>query len=253
MSLIIPRERVPRGEEHIYVDYLPDREIGRYTLPTRTEKVVFFPYAGDNALQEGDLSNKFPKTWQYLMSNRKTLAARSGVRSHSVPWWRPLWSREPAAILRPKIVCPHLMLTPRFAIDITGNLAVSRSPFLIASDTGEEKTLLRFFCAVLNSSVCNWYLRTYAPKYGRGYNRLEVSTLRSIPVPDLSKIDFATLGTIVEMVDALSAASRPRSSQRPSYRPTRQSEQSLDSQLDAMIADLYGISSNERKTLLGIE
>jgi hypothetical protein len=234
---IRPRAAVPSGEEQIYIDYLPDRQIGRYTIPKRAAEVVFFPFEGNMPLAEGDLELRYPKTWAYLLSHREALEARKSVTRSGVPWWKPVRSRSPSTLLRPKIVCPHLMLTPRFAIDPLGKMAVSHSPFIIAKDEGEEQALIRFFCAVLNSTVCNWYLRTYAPKYGRGYNRLEVTLLNGVPMPDLAQVDSRTLTSIIEMVDQIS----------------KKPDDKLDDELDDMICGLYGFTPTERQILFGLK
>jgi hypothetical protein len=181
------REAIPRGEEDIYLDFLPDREIGRYHVPKKTSAAVFFPFSGGKPLSEDEIIVRFPETWKYLSAHREELSRRKSVSRSKAPWWRPVRSRDPSVILMPKIVCPHLMLTPRFALDVEGKLAVSHSPFIIAKDSGEQLALIRFFCAVLNSTVGNWYIRTYAPKYAKGYNRLEVSLLNSVPVPDMRR------------------------------------------------------------------
>ncbi|WP_414473574.1 Eco57I restriction-modification methylase domain-containing protein [Microvirga sp. M2] len=235
---IIPRSEVPIGEEGIYLNYLPDRQILRYRLPQKVDDVVFYPYEKSSPLTEETLATKYPQTWEYLVRNRDRLDARGPVRAGKTPWWRPERPREPDRIRRPKIVGPHLMLTPRFALDIKGQYAVSRSPFMIAKEMGEEDTLLKFFSAVLNSSVCNWYFKTYAPKYSRGYNRLEANLLKGVPVPDFSRIETAALHRVVSAVEKLQSGKAPAS---------------LDSETDKLIADLYGFSSHERRNLLGIE
>jgi hypothetical protein len=233
---IIPKTQIPRGEQEIYVDYLPDRQITRYRTPARADRAVFFPYRGTEQISEDDLARSYPETWQYLLAKRTELESRKSVRFGRVPWWRPVRPREPATLLRPKIVCPHLMLTPRFAIDKTGKFAVSHSPFVIANDQGDDSVLLRFFCGVLNSSVCNWYLRTYAPKYGRGYNRLEVALLKTVPVPDFARISAGDLSSVVRLVDQL----------------TLEENENLDRELDDLIARLYGFTPGERRELLRI-
>jgi hypothetical protein len=130
------------------------------------------------------------------------------------------------------------MLTPRFALDSKGQFAVSRSPFMIARDSSEERTLLRFFTAVLNSSVSGWYIKTYASKYARGYSRLEANVLKNMPAPDMSRVDGAELRRIATAVDKLHYG---------------RVAASLDVEIDALIADLYGFSSQERRSLLGLE
>jgi TaqI-like C-terminal specificity domain len=234
---IIPKRMVPKGEEHVYIDYLPDREIARYRLPEKTDEVVFYPYDdGDDVLEPNVLANRYPETWTYLLSHKERLEARKSVMSGSLGWWRPERPREPSMLLRPKIVGPHLMLTPRFAVDTRGRFAVSRSPFVIARDSGEDLVILRFLCAVLNSSVCNWYVRTYAPKYSRGYSRLEVAMLKDVPVPNIARTASLQLIPVVTAVEHLE----------------RSPNTALDEETDIRIAELYGFSREERRTLLGI-
>jgi TaqI-like C-terminal specificity domain len=235
---ITPKADVPGGEEAIYLDYMPDKKIGRYRIPNRADEVVFYPYDGFTALTETSLSQNFRKTWRYLERNRGRLELRGPVQAGKTPWWRPERPRDPDRMKRPKIIGPHLTLTPRFAIDSKGNFAVSRSPFLIAREMGDELTLLRFFCAILNSSVSSWYIRTYAPKYAHGYNRVEANLLKAFPAPDMSKVDAAEINRIASAVERLQAG---------------RGAQSLDYEIDSSVADLYGFSSSERRNILGIE
>ena len=234
---IRPRDMIPRGEEKVYVDYLPDRQIGRYSVPRRTAEVVFSPFDGERQLTERELAERFPETWAYLISRRAELESRRSVTRNNVLWWKPVRSRDPSNLLRPKIVCPHLMLTPRFAVNPNGRLAVSHSPFIFSKDRGEEQTLIRFFCAVLNSTVCNWYIRTYSPKYGRGYNRLEVSLLSAVPVPDLKKVSAKALSFITDTVEQLS----------------KKLDDRADSSLDDLVCGLYGFTPTERRELFGMK
>jgi hypothetical protein len=235
---IRPRADVPKGEESIYLSYLPDRLIMRYRVPTRVDDVVFYPYEGETALTESVLTSKYPKTWRYLRDNRTKLEARGPVRAGKTPWWRPERPRNPDRIRRPKIVCPHLMLTPRFAIDGRGQFAVSHGPFMIAIDPAEEEVLLKFFAAVLNSSVSGWFLRNYAPKYSHGYNRLEPSLLRTLPVPDVTSLDTAATNRVVAAVEKLQSG---------------RGSASIDAQVDHLVAEIYGFTAQQRKRLLGLE
>jgi hypothetical protein len=130
------------------------------------------------------------------------------------------------------------MLTPRFSLDSKGQFAVSHSPFIIARDTSEETILLRFFNAVLNSSVASWYLRAYAPKYAHGYNRVEANLLKNMPIPDISRVDGAELRRIAAAVDKLSSG---------------KALASLDTEIDTLVAELYGFSLQERRNVLGLE
>lgn len=207
-------------------------------MPTHSDQLVFYPFEGGKRLTEDDLRARYPWTWDYLSQHRPQLEHRKAVSSGANPWWRPIRTRDPEAMLRPKIVCPHLMLTPRFAIDEAGKFAVSRSPYLIANDEQEETTSLKFFCAILNSSICHWYIQAHAPKYGNGYNRVEVSLVKDIPVLDPAKIPVGQLRELLDLVDEAT---------RDELRPE------IESKLDRLVAEFYGLSPSERQVLLGTD
>jgi hypothetical protein len=232
---IRPKPLVPQGEEQIYINYLPDRDIGRYSVPKTLQQVVFYPFEKGRPLSESSLKTNYPKTWAYLKSHRTKLAARKAVTSGDTPWWRPVRPREPSHMLSSKIVCPHLMLTPRFALDLNGRLAVSRSPFLIPREENSDDSFLKFFCAVLNSPMAHWFITSHAPKYSRGYNRIEVPVLKSVPVPDPAQIPPGTLKEIIRLVDAVSGRNGTETTDR----------------LDDIVISLYGLSSDEKEALQG--
>lgn len=232
---IIPKNAVPEGEDTIYADYLPDRLIYKYSLPQRANEVLFSPFEDGQPLTEIDLRRRYPQTWKYLTQHKVELAARRAVTSGDTPWWRPVRPRDPKNMLRPKIVCPHLMLTPRFAVDVRGKYAVSHGPFFVTKTEDEELNVLKYFCAVLNSSVCHWYLSTYLPKYGRGYNRLEVSSIKRVPVPDPALVPPPAMRDILNLV---SRAIKDGPST------------DIDRKIDGIIASLYGLTPSERDSVL---
>jgi hypothetical protein len=82
---------------------------------------------------------------------------------------------------------------------------------------------------VLNSSVCHWFISTHAPKYSRGYNRIEVPLLKSIPVPDPAQVHPATFKEIVRLTDQASA----------------REDSAIEFKLDELIISLYRLSDEE--------
>lgn len=178
---------VPDGEQGLYKPYLADRDIGEYDIPVSASKVVLYPYDGKVLLNEDSLQSQFPQTWEYLLKNKEVLTRRK--RSDGTPWWRPYRPRAPERILRQKIVAPHLMLTPRFAVDYNGQFVTKHGPFMIPKvDGADDILLLEFFGAMLNSTISGWYIRNHMPTFGGGYSRLEVATLRDMPVPILEDL-----------------------------------------------------------------
>lgn len=173
---------------------------------------------------------KAKKTWSYLKEHRGELS-----KSVSKTWPYLLWARE-KELLQAKIVSPHLVLSPRFALDSKGKYAISRAPFLIPREKDLDIELLKFFTAVLNSSVVHWYLGTHAYRFSRGYVKLDPAYLRGIPVPDPSKISPAYLKRIISLVDER----------------IKKKKMSLDGKIDQLVLEIYGLNSAER-ALLGAE
>jgi hypothetical protein len=112
---------------------LTDREMEAYAVPRRTGRRVFFPFWKGEKVDERQLRKDFPATWRYLNTHKKKLEARGSLARYGKEWWEPMWPREPGTIQRPKIVTPHLVITPRFGLDPRGRFAVS----------GRDRTLRR--------------------------------------------------------------------------------------------------------------
>ena len=203
------------------------------------------------------------KTWRYLLSKRKSLESRKPVQKGNLAWWRPVRPRPPKRMMRPKIVTPHLVLVPRFSLDLEGKYAVSHSPLLypeestddnegmfieienidedidriaLEDDMGFEADLLKFFVAVLNSTTCYWYISTHSHTYQRGYAMLEIKTLSKTPVPDPSAVAPLTKKRLLDLVDERLSSSGERA-------------RDIETEIDVIVADLYGLNSQERNAL----
>ena len=233
-TFIMRRELIPKGEEELFVPFLPDRMMRRYQVPTNSDQVAFYPFSGERALDADQIESRFPSTWALLCNRRARLSRRASVVKGTVPWWRPERPREPANMLRPKIVCPHLMLTPRFGLDVRGSFAVSRSPYIF--DDGDDAAALKFALAVLNSSAAQWYMTRHAHRYGNGYYRVERPFLNRLPFPNPSTINAALLNEVLTLVDRRVAGPDPRN---------------IDEELDEIVCAIYGLSRDETLVLAG--
>jgi len=227
----LDRSEIPANESDIYRPYLKDREMLRFGTPKRVNMVVFYPVLNNQKLTEDEIMKMFPKTWGNLEKNKAKLQGRRSVLSSVNPWWRPIRPRSPDDILRPKIITPHLMLIPRFSIDEKGIFMVNRSPYLIPIERTNELELLRYFLAVLNSSVVHWQLANISHKYSHGYLMLEPNNLAKLSVPDPATIHTSRMKNIQILVDKMIC---------------NPSDKKAEEKLDIAIADLYGLDKDER-------
>jgi len=222
---------IDKEERATYIPYLHDREMQKYTIPKRTQKLVFYPYLKGKKIRQSELKSAFPKTWTYLKKHSKDLRKRSAVIKGNCEWWSPERSRLPENMLIPKIISPHLILLPKFSLDSEGVYGISRSPLMYLRSNESDINLLYYFLAILNSSVSFWQIANLSHKYSRGYFMLEPKTLKKVHVPDPSSIPTATIKEIQEIVE-----------KRLNAREIK-----TENKIDNIVADLYGLSEEEKK------
>jgi len=231
---IIDTKSVPKGDEQVFVPLLSDRAMIRYQVPKRTDKSAFYPYIDGKRISFEELSDRFKKTYDYLSSHKQDLIKRTSVQNGKLAWWLPIWPRLPEHLMVPKIVSPHLILLPKFSIDEEGKYAISHSPLLYPKERVVETDLLRLLVGILNSSVCHWYISTHSHKYSRGYLMLEPKTLKHLPVPDLATISAKTIRELLDLVNR---------------RLKDPEDTAAENDIDKIVLDIYGLSSEERRSL----
>jgi methylase of polypeptide subunit release factors len=201
---ILTSRDCPKAERGVWRPLLPDREMLRFAVPSRLTTVVFTPFdPNGKRLGETDLRRSYPETWKHLSKAKDLLSNRSSVRTGTIKWWEPERPRSPDKMFVPKIVTPHLVLLPRFGIDVEGKYAVSHCPYLVPQSETGGLSLLKVVCAVMNSAIGHWQLASSSHKYSRGYLMLEVKTLRDFHMPDPALLPPSLTRKIVRLVDTL--------------------------------------------------
>ncbi|MFN6288832.1 MAG: TaqI-like C-terminal specificity domain-containing protein, partial [Pseudanabaena sp.] len=231
---IMPKSRIPKGEENVFVPLLSDREMTSYSTPQRVKEYLFYPYSDGEILDENELKDKYPKTWEYLLQHKSKLESRAALKNSNKPWW-DLDRPRIDYLMQPKIVSPHLAVMPRFAIDIEGKFAVDRSPVIYPKDRNLENDLLRYFVAVLNSSICYRYIAEYSHKYGSGYSMLEPKSLLKTPIPDPRKVSPSIMGRLLLLVDKRLFSSGSEIID-------------IETEINDIVSELYEFNEQERST-----
>ena len=225
-SYIISRDQVPHEEKSLFALFLPDRAIGRYTTPRESKRYVYFPYSNGKPIDLKDLK-KAKSTWKYINNIRANLGG-SALKK-----WPYLVRGREKEILRPKIISPYLVLLPRFALDVEGKFVISHSPFMFPKARDNDLDLLKFFTAVLNSSIVHWYLGSHAYRYSKGYVKLDPNYVKKIPVPDPSKISPTLFKKIINLVN----------------KRLQTDDAKYEDQIDIIVREIYGLSSDEFQLL----
>jgi methylase of polypeptide subunit release factors len=229
-------QEIPKRESQIWRPLLSDREMTPYSVPADTECRVFYPFDGTREIDLEKIERTYPETWKYLGACKRKLQARGSLARGGIAWWRPLWPRNPTNLFSPKIVCPHLMLTPRFALDAAGKFAVTHSSFIVPNSktVGAGIDFLKYLVAVLNSAVGFWQVTVQSHKYGRRYAMLEGKTLKTFRVPDPRLVPRKDMQQLVSLVSARLEDGYSEDRERA---------------IDERVAELYGLSRQELESL----
>lgn len=202
---IMSNSTIPVGCEELFVPFLRDREIEAYRVRGKEQKSFFMPELDGQKLSEEILRKSYPAMMAYLEGHRAQLEERSPVKRGAIKWWEPVRMRGRRKLLVPKIVTPHLIFLPKFAIDTLGKYAVSRSPYITFRSENSDLDLLYYLVAVLNSDVAGNWLTSNCHTYSRGYAMVEVGQLKELPIPDPAAVDYESMRAIVDGVRAIVA------------------------------------------------
>jgi methylase of polypeptide subunit release factors len=247
-AFIIPPNKIPRNENEIYIPYLRDREMGKYSIIEDSKEYIFYPYLEDGTkINEKKLMQQFPNTYRRLYQSYNSLSQRSEVIKEKMEWYMPNRPRKRDFMLIPKIITPHLVFTPRFSLDIKGKYAISRCPFLVLKKDSEQgfakHDLIFYILGMLNSSVCTWYLLNHTSRYQNGFMMIEPASLKEIPVVDpiyLSKISFLKFVALVK--------------ERFLYQEDDSNFSKvieIEKEIDRISMDFYGLNKGERNVIFG--
>lgn len=230
------RADVPAKERTCWRPLLSDREMIPYLVPKDVENVVFYPAEDGRRLEEAEIKAKYPQTWSYLKRHENHLRSRKSLAEGGAEWWRPQRLRESGPLFTAKIVCPHLMLTPRFAIDLKGRYAVTRSPFLVPTKeySGGGDDLLKYVVAILNSAAGFWQITAQSHKYSRNYAMVENKTLNDFRLPDPRSVPTSFMRRLITLVNKRIEAGF---------------SSELEASIDKVVAELYGLEEADLQAL----
>ena len=92
---------------------------------------------------------------------------------------------------------------------------------------------IKYLCAILNSSLITWYMRSTALTSGMGVTRWFIVFVEAIPVPELSAIEQRPF---VRLVDAILEAKAAN--------PDADTSE-MEEEIDWLVYDLYGLTNEE--------
>lgn len=220
---------------------LRGRDIQRYRAEWAGQWLIVAKYGSHRTLP-----SEFPAVYQHLLQYEDNLRARgqcqysrSGSSSTEADYpgqhhWLELDNNPKNIYLdlfnQEKLLWIELADRGRFAYDSSSYLGEATT-FIM---TGHS---LKYLCAVLNSSLVQWFLQQAAPTSGMGTLRWKKAYVETIPVPQLPTEDQRPFIAFVdEILEAKSA------------NPDADTW-NLETEIDDLVYDLYGLTEEERTAI----
>jgi len=229
-------------DKEIWAPFAADKELRAYdVLETKFAKQFFFyPYIDEKLLTENELKTGFPSTYKFLDKHRSKLQERAEFTKTNKTWFLPNRPRKPSFMMVPKLLTPHLCITPKFAYDIEGKFAIARSPYIClkqdANDTAfSDNDLFFFLLGILQSRLAFWYMSQHSSSYARGYLMLEKASLEDLPIPAPNDIPNEILRKFIDLIKMRIAATDFNSHTK------------LDESINDEVFNFYGITAKERE------
>jgi len=194
-------------DKAIWAPFAADKDLKAYDLLSarQAKQFFFYPYKDDTLLTEDELKEDYPTTYKFLLKQKEELQARAEFVKQNKTWFSPNRPRKPSFMMVPKLLTPHLCITPKFAYDFGGKFAIARSPFIClkqeVNDTElSDHDLFYYLLGILHSRLAFWYMSQHSSSYSQGYLMLEKASLENLPIPAPNQILNENLIRFIELV-----------------------------------------------------
>lgn len=223
-------------EERILKKVIRGKNIRKYSASFCSEELLF-PYEANATPVDLRL---YPGAAKYLAQFKDKLSGRVLDGKGFMQWnkeWFELWrAREPEFFEKQKIVCPRIAEKNRFALDDTGAYLSDSSVAIIP-----KKINIYLLLGLLNSKLLGVYITAISPFVQGKYYNYSKGYVEKLPIKFPSNkaeevISEKIISTVKELV-------------KLKKKDANADTMKLEDEIDDLVFELYGISSEERKVI----
>ena len=228
-------------EQSLIRSYHHLSDIGRYYVAS--EASLSLIYSTPETCPDISL---FPKLRNHLERFRKIMNERRETQRGSRAWWHLHWPRDEAIWKSPKILSVQMGTRPQFAMAIEPTYVSFSVNAFLPNDSSKENLL--FLTAILNSRLLWYWFINRGKKRGIG---LEINgkTLSQAPIafPENKSSKHSHLREDIVLI-AEQRIKLEKHVKTIGDTPAIQEDlQSLEQQLDALVYQLYGLTTEEMR------
>jgi len=245
--------------EEIIKPILRGRDIGRYYYKWAGLWIIYIPWhfplhknteiQGASEKAEKEFRKNYPSVYSYLLQFKDKLSDRNkdetGVRYewYALQRWASDYYPE---FEKEKIVWQRVTKKFSFILVPSSFYVLDSMAFMVGKN-------LPYLLGVLNSKAIDIYIKTYVHLYGDTGFLLANQYVERIPIPPITPQNQPLISQIESLVDQILKITR-----QPDYDPNSSTEAAqkvkyLESQIDQLVYQLYGLTDEEIKIIEGGE
>lgn len=174
-------------EQGLVKPLLKGEDVHRYDN-IKTNRYVIFPYKTENGktilYTESELSDLFPKGYEYLKSCKEVLSNREKGRFNiHGAWFQYSRKQGIASAEYEKLVAPDISMGGNFALDTRGEFYQTTTIYGYIKKTDIQESY-KFWMALLNSRLCWWFLSNTGTVLANGFFRFKPDYIKPFPAPE---------------------------------------------------------------------
>ena len=229
------------------------------TMIARAHNSDIVPYAirdrGDQVLYLEDFLSfdDLPQMVRdHLKVHERELKSRAAFVRGDCEWWKYTWPLHKEMVKRPRLYCPYLAGTNRFAADTERRfLGLTDTTVLYDANQAED---LRYFVALLNSSLLTFRFRQIGKLKSSGimeYFWNSISKLRVRRIDFQSQRDRAQHDALVGRAQETESAMERIQTARTDHdkRMLQREAYAAAREIDRLVFELYGLTQDEIGTV----
>ena len=242
-------------ETAILKPLLSGKHVDRFAVqPDR--QLLLFPYRVVDETAElipaNEFAERYPLCWDYLESNREPLEGRERGKMRHDKWYA--YGRHQSLALhdRRKLAIPRLVGRLEVFFDSEGRYYLDNVDVggVLLKDTSEESYL--YVSGVLNSTLINWYFQRLSAPFRGGYRTANRQFIQPLPIHvietsserQLHDAIVTKVRRMMELHDRLDSLKGLVTSERDDL--MREIDR-VDSDIDDLVYELYGLTASERR------
>jgi type I restriction-modification system DNA methylase subunit len=230
-------------------------QMRRYLIE-ETKKVIFFPYKDGNLIPKRELQELHPRSWEYLLENKKYLEDREGGIMKGENWFGYGRNQALDVVHFAKIITPDFGSSASYCYDADGAYYFTGGAAGGYGILPKNNIDFKYLLALLNSRLLDYFHHRGSTRFRGGYFSYESRFIRNLPIYiiDVNKPKEKGLhGDLVKLVDVMiGLRKREQKAEGHELEQLKRQIEKTDCEIDDRVYDLYGITEKEKELIQGI-